>query len=383
MSLEPLGARITPAVNAFFSDGVLTVRGDNLANTIDISRNAAGKLLVNRGAISIAGGDASVTNTTSIQVFGKGGDDAISLNESYGALPKAMFDGGDGNDTLTGGSGNDEIHGDKGNDTLLGNGGVDALFGGSNNDVLMGGAGNDQVFGHLGDDRMIWNPGDGSDLNEGGAGNDTVTVNGGNGAETFTVTANGARVRFDRTDPAPFFLDIGTTEALFLNANDGDDFFSAKGNLAPLIQLTVIGGAGNDTLLGSNGADRLAGGDGNDFIDGNQGNDAIFLDAGDDTFQWDPGDGSDTVEGGEGNDTMLFNGANIAENVTLSASGNHLRLVRDVGGVTMDIVGIENVDLNLLGGGDKITIDDLAGTDVAKVSIDVTSPSGSGSMDTF
>ena len=61
---------------------------------------------------------------------------------------------------------------------------------------------------------MIWNPGDGSALNEGGAGNDTVEVIGGNVSETFTVAAVGDRVRFDRIDPAPFFLDIGTSENL-------------------------------------------------------------------------------------------------------------------------------------------------------------------------
>ena len=61
---------------------------------------------------------------------------------------------------------------------------------------------------------MIWNPGDDTDLNEGGDGTDTVEVNGGNGAETFTITANGTRVRFDRVNPAPFSLDIGTTENL-------------------------------------------------------------------------------------------------------------------------------------------------------------------------
>ena len=33
------------------------------------------------------------------------------------------------------------------------------------------------------------------------AGIDTVEVNGGNGAEDFTATANGARVRFDRARP--------------------------------------------------------------------------------------------------------------------------------------------------------------------------------------
>ena len=86
------------------------------------------------------------------------------------------------------------------------------MFGGAGNDVLTGGAGVDQVFGQAGNDRMIWNPGDGSDLNEGGAGVDNVEVNGGDAAETFTVNPNGNRVRFDRTDPAPFSIDIGTSK---------------------------------------------------------------------------------------------------------------------------------------------------------------------------
>ena len=94
-----------------------------------------------------------------------------------------------------------------------------------------------------------------------------------------------------------------------LNANGGNDSFSATGNLAALIKITVDGGAGNDTILGSNGIDLLLGGDGNDFIDGQQGNDVAFMGAGDDVFQWDPGDGSDTVEGQDGTDTMLFNGS--------------------------------------------------------------------------
>ena len=174
--------------------------------------------------------------------------------------------------------------------------------------------GDDQVFGEADNDQLIWNPGDGTDLNEGGSDIDTVEVNGGNGAETFTTTANGTRVRFDRISPAPFFLDIGTCENLVLNANGGNDSFTATGNLATLIQITVDGGAGDDTLLGSNGADVLMGGDDNDFIDGNQGNDMVFGGTGNDVFQWDPGDGSDTIEGQAGNDRLVFNGANIGEN---------------------------------------------------------------------
>ena len=80
----------------------------------------------------------------------------------------------------------------------------------------------------------------------------------------------------------------------------GDDTFSATGNLAALMKITVDGGAGNDTIVGGNGSDMLIGGDGNDFIDGQQGNDIAFLGGGNDVFQWDPGDGSDIVEGQDG-----------------------------------------------------------------------------------
>src|SRR6266516_7553816 len=257
----------------FPTAGLLSVFGDNLDDTIVMSRDAAGQILVNGGNIPITGGTPTVASTALIQVFGQGGNDTITLDESNGALPAAQLFGGAGNDVLTGRSGADLLFGGAGNDTLLGKGGVDQLLGRAGNDVLTGGDGDDQVFGQGGNDRMIWNPGDDSDLFEGGDGVDTAEVNGGNGSEKFTITANGTRVRFDRVNPAPFSLDIGTTENLVLNANGGDDTFSASGNLAPLIHITVDGGAGNDVISGSNGADRLLGGDGNDIINGKQGND--------------------------------------------------------------------------------------------------------------
>ena len=218
---------------------------------------------------------------------------------------------------------------------------------------------------------MIWNPGDDTDLNEGGDGTDTVEVNGGNGSEAFTATANGTRVRFDRLNPAPFTIDIGTTENLALNANGGDDSFSATGNLATLIRITVDGGAGNDTLLGSNGADFLFGSDGNDFVDGQQGNDAAFLGAGDDVFQWDPGDGSDVVEGQGGTDTLAFNGSNISENLEVSANGSRVRFTRDIAAITMDLDDVESIVARSLGGADNIVVNDLSGTDVVNVVADL------------
>src|SRR4051812_44166251 len=236
------------ATTATFSAGVLHVFGDSADNSIQISRDAAGKLVINSGAVTVTGGTPTVANTSRIQVTSLGGNDVIALNEANGALPVAHLFGGAGNDTLTGGSGGDQLFGQAGNDTLLGKGGSDSLFGGRDDDTITGGDADDQAFGQGGADRMIWNPGDDTDLNEGGNGSDTVEVNGGNGSEQFTTTANGARVRFDRVTPAPFSIDIGTSEKLVLNANGGDDSFSASGNLAALIGITVDGGAGNDTL---------------------------------------------------------------------------------------------------------------------------------------
>ena len=132
------------------------------------------------------------------------------------------------------------------------------------------------------------------------------------------------------------------------------------------------GGTGNDTILGGDGADMLIGGDGNDFIDGNRGNDVAFLGAGNDTFQWDPGDGSDTVEGQGGSDTMLFNGANVSENIDISANGQRVRFTRDVGQHRHGPQRRREESISTrLGGADTITVNDLSGTDVSTVNLDL------------
>jgi Ca2+-binding RTX toxin-like protein len=381
--VQVLEVRSLLSASAVFvaNTGVLTVTGDAQNNNLTIGQDGLGNINVNGGAVAIKGGTPTVTNVSLIQVFGLGGNDTIKLDETHGALPKANLFGGDGNDVLIGGSGNDQLFGQAGNDTLLGMGGDDLLFGGAGNDILTGGAGNDQVFGQAGDDRMIWNPGDGTDLNEGGDGNDTVVVNGGNADEIFTVTANGSRVRVDRTNPAPFSLDIGTTENLVINGNGGNDTISAGNGLAGLIGLTFDGGAGNDILTGGDGNDLLIGGDGNDIINGGRGNDTALMGAGDDTFVWNPGDGSDVVEGQDGNDTLQFNGANISENINLLANGSRVRFTRDIGNVTMDVNGTEQVNFTALGGNDTVTVNNLAATDVKGVNIDLASPAGSGTGD--
>ena len=119
------------AITSTFTPGQLSVVGDALDNNTTLSRNAAGTILVNGGAVTTIGGTPTVANTAQIQVFGLDGNDVITLSETNGALPSANLFGGGGNDVLTGGSGTDQLFGQDGNDTLSGKGGADLLFGGN------------------------------------------------------------------------------------------------------------------------------------------------------------------------------------------------------------------------------------------------------------
>ena len=351
--------------------GQLTIFGDSANNGVVIGRDKSGRILVNNGHVKTVGGDPTVANTNEIDVFGQSGDDTITVNECHGPMPAVHIFGGDGNDKITGGSGADLLFGQAGDDVIKGGGGNDLLFGGAGNDTLDGGSGDNQLFGEAGNDLMIWNPGGSSNVVEGGDGNDTAQVNGSNASETFTITANGTRVRFDGASPAPFSLDIGTTENLVLHAGGGNDVITAGNGLGSLISLTLDGGAGNDTITGGDGNDLLIGGSGNDIVSGGRGNDVAQLGSGDDTFIWNPGDGSDSVEGGSGNDKLLFNGANINENINISANGARVRFTRDVANITMDLNSIEQIEFDARGGADNITVGDLTGTGVKQVLVDL------------
>ena len=204
---------------------------------------------------------------------------------------------------------------------------------------------------------------------------DSVIVNGSNGDDTIQVltVGNGAVI----ADPALLpFVNItgtdGTEDQLTVNGLAGNDTIDASGLRAGAVVLSLNGGAGNDLLVGSAG---------DDVINGGTGTDVAFMGDGDDTFVWNPGDGSDTVEGQGGSDRMVFNGANVGEQFDVSANGGRVRFSRNVGNVTMDLNGVEDVNLNAFGGADTVTVNDLTGTDLTQLNIDLGNPPGSGAGD--
>jgi Ca2+-binding RTX toxin-like protein len=202
---------------------------------------------------------------------------------------------------------------------------------------------------------------------------DTVVVNGSQTNDVIVLSGSTHGVNVLGLTAAVTI--VGTDESLDqlgINALGGVDIVDASALQAGVINLTLNGGAGNDTLIGSQG---------NDLINGGQGVDVMVGEAGSDTFPWNPGEGSDVIEGGAGQDTMLFNGANIDELLDLSANGSRLRFFRNVGTITMDCNEVEVIQVNARGNADTISINDLTGTGVTHVNLDLAGIAGSGQKD--
>ena len=340
------------------SNGVLSVLGDYRDNSIVVSRDAAGVINVNGGAVRIHGVSATVSNVRLIRVFGGAGNDTISLDERNGALPLAQLYGGFGNDQITGGAENDLLSGGYGNDTLLGGSGNETLVGGYGNDFVDGNQGADVASLGSGDDVFKWDPGDGSDTVDGGLGHDTQLFNGANVGETFDVSASGTHVIFART-PGAITMNLTAIEQLDTHTLGGVDTFtvhdltgtpvsavnvdeaastggadgagdriSVDGTAkADALQVTgtpasgvIIQGltatvrvTGTDPTLDALNIDTAAGDDALNAsglasgvlqfsADGGDGNDVIVGSAGDDVLHG--GAGDDVLEGGPGNDVL-------------------------------------------------------------------------------
>ena len=218
---------------------------------------------------------------------------------------------------------------------------------------------------------------------------DTLQVKGSNRADVVALrlkAGDPTRVQIDVDDDGSADRSFARSDlrAIRIKMGGGRDSVrvdDTNGGFTDSIPTTIAGGRGNDSLKGGLGAERFRGDKGNDSVAGGKGNDTADLGRGNDEFRWDPGDGSDVIEGQRGRDTMLFNGAPVAENITLTANGRRLTFFRVQGNVTMDTKGVEVVDFNALGGTDTITVNDLTGTDVRHTNLDLAGTLGDSATD--
>ena len=437
LNLDPVAGTDRVVVEGTAGNDTIGVAPAAVAAHIAVSGGPGGLPIdvVNAEALAVealAGNDTlngtiGLAALTQLTLDGGAGNDAIN--------------GGDGNDSLRGGTENDAIDGNRGDDTgLLGAGddsftwdpgdGSDKVEGEAGTDrMIFNGAGVAESFDFSangnrlkffrnvanitmdvddtervdlralgGIDNTVVNDLSATDVKNieldletaigGGAGDgavDTTTINGTAGNDTISIAPNAgavdvtglaAAVKIEHSEPA--------NDALNVNGLDGNDTISGSVGLAALIKLGIDGGAGNDTINGGDGAETLNGGDGDDVIDGNRGDDTGLLGAGDDSFRWDPGDGSDVVEGQDGNegaDMMLFNGAGVAESFDVSANGERVRFFRDVANITMDLNDIELIDIQALGGADSAVLNNVSGTRLKSVTLDLEAAIGGGAGD--
>ena len=130
------------------------------------------------------------------------------------------------------------------------------------------------------------------------------------------------------------------------------------------------GGGGNDTLVGAEGDDKLYGGAGRDSLSGDVGADTLNGGAGDDELTG--GDGADTFVFGPGDGDDVINGFVVAEDMIdltafgldaddlaglLRVRGEELNArvivdLRAVGGGTIELAGVNDIDLLDVGTGE-------------------------------
>lgn len=373
-----------PAIFATFNAtaGLLTVAGDQFDNSIAVGRDVAGNINVNAGAVAIVGGVPTVANTTRIHILGHRGNDTLRLDQTNGALPLAVINGGAGNDNLIGGDG------------------ADTLIGGVGNDTVEGKPGNDVCLLGLGNDAFVWNPGDGNDRIEGDLGQDRVSFLGSNAGEIMEFMANGTHLRLTR-DVDNVEMDVAGVEAVEVFALGGADRITVN-SLAPSAvreidlhlsgilggvdgdlqndQVIVNGTAWNDSVIvGDSYVDeQIIGLTAAVIIDGHEAIDELTINtlAGNDKV--DAGGPVHThdqlglsINGGTGKDTMQFEGSDVSENFDISAFGDRVRVSRDVDNATADLNDMERVDVRARGGSDTIVLNDLTGTDTKEVRLDL------------
>ncbi len=128
-----------------------------------------------------------------------------------------------------------------------------------------------------------------------------IVVNTGNSDDDVQVSQRSDGKLDITVNGKPFEVTLAAGQELAVRTNDGNDIVNAASNVK--VNMTVNGGAGNDTITTGSGQDRVDGGLGNDTITTNDGKDYVFGNSGDDTIN--TGAGDDVAYGGDGNDQLV------------------------------------------------------------------------------
>jgi predicted lipoprotein with Yx(FWY)xxD motif len=325
--------------------GLLRIGGTSADDTIALRLKAGdpNTLEVDFGNNGSADFSFDRTKISRIAVNAGAGDDVVRIDESNGVFTDTiptLIDGGPGNDNLAGGSGAETLLGGPGNDVIDGNKGRDTALMGSGNDVF------------------VWDPGDGSDVVEGQDGLDTMRFNGAAGAEQFTLSANGPRLRFFR-DVGNVTMDTAGVETIDLNALGGADLVTVNdlsGTDVTNVNVDLASALGGTSGDGS--ADHVV-------VNGTAQDDAIKI-AGDPSGVSVSGLRPEVaIQHQETTDTLTVHGLDGADSIDasgLAANAVALQLDGDAGNDT--IAGGQGVETSDGGAGNDV-IDGNKGADTA------------------
>ncbi|CDM98549.1 MULTISPECIES: calcium-binding protein [Limnospira] len=283
----------------------------------------------------LSGNDVLVARGPGDTLFGGPGNDSL-----LGRAAGVALVGGDGRDTIVAEQ-PATLYGGAGRDLLVAVSGGNLMFGNQDEDTILGGLqGNDTIYGGQGDDLIGFYSASGqSNVGlvvppaVGGANQGNNWVNGNKGNDTIVGINTGDSLYGGQDNDSI----VGVGSLSYLSGDEGNDTLRIQnptGSISPfdpqtalvgITQVTMMGGAGNDSIIGPIG--RF--GEGQNFLDGGAGNDTIMSFAAEDTLLGGEGDdflstntsaqlttqginsslsgfaGGSVLDGGPGNDTLV------------------------------------------------------------------------------
>ena len=293
----------------------------------------------------------------------------------HNSARKRFFSGANGNDTIINTGEKATLQGLKGNDSINNNAAYVSISGGEGDDNISNIGRNSTLAGNGGKDTIYNNAARG--LVFGSEDSDSIFNHG----EESTILGEGGNDTIEN---------YTNSNRVSIVAGAGDDSISNAGH-----NVTISGGAGNDSVLSNGTANSISGGEGDDFISikdsykntilGGAGNDTINLDWGSNNalIQYTADEGNDVIEGlnststlkiGDGTATYAkaIDGDDVIitvgeENITLKGAAKLAKLT--IAGVmklnvnniisATSIIG-DRLDDSIVNSGHKVTISAVA-----------------------